>query len=212
MHEIIKTALILPYSSRSFSIPQCLSCTHVHMNNPTDTPAVPHSLAALLDYLVRIALIKKRLISKQWGFVRIAQVRVRNFPLLWWPICQWGIITFIEPNICESCLLANRQANCYHAPFLGLRRPSWYQINYVQVSLMWDSRSSLFCFSDEIHTRRTSRRLICARHTTSYYTHRREDRITEYKSFVVKLEVRGTLGRPGHRYRNNIIMDRREIA
>jgi hypothetical protein len=34
------------------------------MNNPTDSLAVPHSLAALLDYLVRIALIKKGLISK----------------------------------------------------------------------------------------------------------------------------------------------------
>jgi len=36
------------------------------MKNPTDTLAVPRSLAALLDYFVRIALIKKGLISKQW--------------------------------------------------------------------------------------------------------------------------------------------------
>jgi len=54
--------------------------------------------------------------------------------------------------------------------------------------------------------------MTCARHTASYCIHRRKDRITEYKNFVVKLEVRSTLGIPGHRHRDNSIMDRREIA
>jgi len=44
------------------------------------------------------------------------------------------------------------------------------------------------------------------------HTHRREDRLIEYKTFVVKLEIRSTLGRPSRRNRDNIIMDCREIA
>jgi hypothetical protein len=31
-------------------------------------------------------------------------------------------------------------------------------------------------------------------------------------TLVVKLEIESSLGRPGHRYKDNIIMDRREIA
>jgi hypothetical protein len=45
-----------------------------------------------------------------------------------------------------------------------------------------------------------------------YCSHRREDRMIEYKTFVVKPEVRCTLGRPGYRYKDDIVMDRKEIA
>jgi hypothetical protein len=38
----------------------------------------------------------------------------------------------------------------------------------------------------------------CAGHATLYGTHGREDRITAYKTLVVKLEVRSPLGSPGH--------------
>jgi len=77
---------------------------------------------------------------------------VSNFPLLWWPICQWGIITFIEPNICESCLLAKRQAKCYHAQ-LEYAEQIGTKLPMCKWLCLWESRRSFFCFDAAIHAR-----------------------------------------------------------